>query len=149
MRVPPRPAQELTHDHKARDFSGEVKLHLGHPPDKPSDKPSDKGAVQPPQPGALPPRRTYALVLPWGAPVQLKRLHLEHAAGVTEVPRLYDIPSPPDRVKYTAYGDEVTAGWCAPRSYAQLLAELNGWSVLNLGVAGGMIASEHGTTIGR
>ena len=51
--------------------------------------------------------------------VELKRLHLEHAAGIDALPVLYDMPTPPERVKYIAYGDETTAGWCAAHSYAQ------------------------------
>ena len=151
--------QELTHDHKTRDFSGEVKIHFGHPPDNPGRPPDKQNKEQHaglPSPGPaghlpveLPPRRTYTLLLPWGAPVQLKRLHLEHAAGVEVMPLLYDVPTPAERVKFTAYGDETTAGWCASRSYAQLLGQINDWSVTNLGVAGGRVTSEHGTTIGR
>lgn len=62
--------------------SHQVKIHLGHPPEKPQPpRPSEKAgkeqAVVPtPQSSPrksveLPPRRTYSLVMPWGAPVRI------------------------------------------------------------------------------
>ena len=64
-------------------------------------------------------RREYSLILPWGAPVEFKRLHLEHPAGVERLPALYERPPPPPRPKYVAYGDSGVVGWCAATSHTQ------------------------------
>ena len=57
--------QALTHDHKNRDFQGEVKVIL-----------MDQGAAT-----TTHTTHTYTLTMPWGAPVALRRVHLEHPDG--------------------------------------------------------------------
>lgn len=116
-------------EHKQRDFSGEVQLQL-----------MDQGE----------PRTRwveYTLVLPWGAPVDLKRVRAEHAADEPRLPSVLAQPPPPSRPRYVAYGDASTAGWCAPTGYPHMLAELNGWSAVNLGVVQARVTPGHGASV--
>ena len=143
--------QSITHESKQRDFLGEVKLVL-----------MDQGDA------SVAAAHTYTLVLPWGAPVDLKRVHVEHPTGVSELPRLF--PPIADATaslaavgasaaerrlaaaaarapKYVAYGDAATIGWCAELGYPSLLASLNGWNAVNLGLVGGLVEPAHGSAL--
>lgn len=127
--------QALTHDHKQRDFFGEVKLTL-----------MDQGSVSSTQ------THRYRLTLPWGSPVDLKRIHVEHSPDVTDVPRLASLPAAELRqsaARWVAYGDAATLGWCSEVAYPTLLAERNGWVAVNLGMAGTLVQPEDGEAIGK
>lgn len=74
----------------------------------------------------------YELILPYGDSVDF--------AGV-EVNAEARFETPPDRtaVRYLAYGDSITHGFTASavdKSYAFLVAQKNGWQILNLGLGG-------------
>ena len=104
-------------------------------------------ALDQPQPA----QRTITLRLPWGAPIDLKRILLETVPAERTPPQLLPLPPPPT-VKLAALGDSITAGWCdlsARGAYPRQLAEAHGWEHTNLGVAGAGIVTAHGTAAGR
>lgn len=124
--------QPLTHDHKQRDFLGEIKL-----------------VVMDQAHAAKQATHLYTLTLPWGAPVSLKRIHLEHPSGIDELPSLLEPPGSSHAIpKYVAYGDAATLGWCSSLGYPSAIARLNGWISVNLGVAEARVQPEHGVAIG-
>jgi hypothetical protein len=98
---------------------------------------------------------TFTLTLPWGAPVSLRRIHVEQPTGVDALPIL----TPPlgdessaalaARPKLVAFGDAITMGWCAEQGYPHHLAALNGWRAVNLGLVGATVRAEDGAVIGR
>ena len=91
--------------------------------------------------------RTLTLRLPWGAPVDLKRILLETLPAELTPPQLLQLPPPPT-VRLVAMGDSITAGWCdlsTGGAYPRQLAEAHGWDHTNLGVAGAGIVAAHGT----
>eukprot|EP00965_Chrysotila_dentata_P095210 3147261-Pleurochrysis_carterae.AAC.2 len=95
-------------------------------------------------------RHAYSLHMPWGAVVDLKRVHLETVAGATKRPTVFDGKLlPQSAARYVAYGDSITTGWCAPIGYPHMLGELNGWEAVNLGVVGAGVVPEHADAIGR
>ena len=128
--------QALTHDHKQRDFQGEIKLTLIDQGDSPTYA-----------------EHMYTLTLPWGAPVSLRRVHLEHPTGVDTMPSftspLSDGAAHAHKPKLVAFGDAITMGWCATTGYPQRLAALNGWAALNLGLVGEGVQPSHGAAIGQ
>ena len=95
--------------------------------------------------------RTLTLRLPWGAPVDLKRVLLETLPAELTPPQLLPLPPPPT-VRLVAMGDSITAGWCdlsTGGAYPRQLAEAHGWDHTNLGVAGAGIVAAHGTAAAR
>jgi len=95
--------------------------------------------------------RTLTLRLPWGAPVDLKRVLLETLPAELTPPQLLPLPPPPT-VRLVAMGDSITAGWCdlsTGGAYPRQLAEAHGWDHTNLGVAGAGIVVAHGTAAAR
>ena len=50
---------------------------------------------------------------------------------------------------YVAYGNSITAGWCAGGAgYPPRLAEMNGWEPVDLGLPSVRIEPSHGDVIG-
>lgn len=91
----------------------------------------------------LPQWHDYELVMPWGASVDFLGLDLEGDAGK---PALEALPES-RLLKYVAFGDSITHGWCSrDASYPELLARLNNWEAVNMGIQGlGLFdASENG-----
>ena len=54
--------------------------------------------------------RTVTIHLPWGFPIDLKRIHLESAVGVDVMPKMLPLPEA-SPVTYVALGDSITAGY--------------------------------------
>lgn len=133
--------QTITHEHKQRDFLGEVKLTLMDHDGTDHGHGTGKASAH-----------RYRLTLPWGSPVDLKRIHVEHPPEVEAMPQLLDLPLRTlgaGAPRWVAYGDAATLGWCAQEGYPTLLAERNGWIALNLGLAGAQVQPEYGEAIGR
>ena len=67
---------------------------------------------------------------------------------MTKPAELFAVEQPP-RPAYIAYGNSITAGWCAGGAgYPQRLAEMNGWEPVNLGLPSVRIEPSHGDVIG-
>ena len=67
---------------------------------------------------------------------------------MTKPAELFAVEQPP-RPAYVAYGNSITAGWCAGGAgYPQRLAEMNGWEPVNLGLPSVRIEPSHGDVIG-
>ncbi|MEP6669479.1 MAG: GDSL-type esterase/lipase family protein [Chthoniobacter sp.] len=74
----------------------------------------------------------YELVLPYGDSVDFQGLEVNPDA------RFEAIPARPAK-RYLAYGDSITHGFTASavdKSYAYLVAQKNGWQLVNLGLGG-------------
>ncbi len=128
--------QSINHIDRQRDYQGEVRVVL------------NDGAANATGGGIGPRPRTYTLLLPWGAAVDLKRIHLEHPVGTEARPTVYALPPSAPTPKLVAYGDSSVAGWCAVTGYPHELAALNGWASVNVGIAGARIVPEDGAALG-
>jgi lysophospholipase L1-like esterase len=76
--------------------------------------------------------RTYELILPYGDSVDFRGVEVNAKA------RFEATPLRPT-TRYLAYGDSITHGFTASsvdKSYAFLVAQKNGWQLLNLGLGG-------------
>lgn len=76
--------------------------------------------------------RTFEIVLPYGDAVEFLGVEIEPGAELKK-------PAPERTVRYVAYGDSVTQGFTASsidHTYPYLLAELQGWELINYGLAG-------------
>lgn len=85
------------------------------------------------QPSATP--HVYTLVLPWCAAVSFRGLSLESAADHPAT-QLVELPPAPPRLRYAAWGDSITHGWCGNESYPGQIARMNSWEAVNLGIQG-------------
>jgi len=85
------------------------------------------------QPSATP--HVYKLFLPWCAVVSFRGLTLESAADAPPT-QLMELPPAPPRLRYAAWGDSITHGWCGNESYPGHIARINNWEAVNLGIQG-------------
>ena len=94
--------------------------------------------------------RTIELVLPWGAVVSFRHLELD---GWREEPRAPHgaawgvAPRKGGRVVF--YGDSITQGFCADEPYPEVLARMNNWEAINLGIGGMKTIGRHGKALGQ
>lgn len=74
----------------------------------------------------------YELILPYGDSVDFRGVEVNPEAR-------FDAPSARTATRYLAYGDSITHGFSASavdKSYAFLVAQKNGWQLVNLGLGG-------------
>ena len=77
----------------------------------------------------------YLMVLPWCAAVAFRGITLESEADAPK-PQLEDLlPSPP-RLRYVAWGDSITHGWCGNETYPEQISRLNQWEPFNVAIQG-------------
>jgi len=99
------------------------------------DAPGDRLRVDLPRAPMQDAPREYTLVMPWGAAVQF--LGLELADDRATPPPLLLPAAAGRRVRYVAYGDSITHGFCGgSHSYPEQLARLNGFECVNMGIQG-------------
>jgi lysophospholipase L1-like esterase len=86
---------------------------------------------------------TYEIVLPYGDAVEF--LGLTVAPGAT-----METPPPAPETRYVAYGDSITQGFTASsidHTYPYLIAQEQGWELVNFGLAGRRSNPKDGTYI--
>lgn len=74
----------------------------------------------------------YELILPYGDSVDFQGVEVNAGAR-------FEAPTPRPAIRYLAYGDSITHGFTASavdKSYAYLVAQKNGWQIVNLGQGG-------------
>lgn len=74
----------------------------------------------------------YELILPYGDSVDFQGVEVNAEAR-------FEAPPARPKVRYLAYGDSITHGFTASavdKSYAFLVAQKNGWQLVNLGLGG-------------
>jgi len=74
----------------------------------------------------------YEIILPYGDAVDFQGVEVNTAAK-------FEAPTARIATRYLAYGDSITHGFTASavdKSYAYLVAEKNGWQIINLGLGG-------------
>ena len=85
----------------------------------------------------------YELILPYGDSVDFQGLEINPGAR-------FEAPAPRPAIRYLAYGDSITHGFTASsvdKSYAYLVAQKNGWQVVNLGLGGRISNASDGKVI--
>ena len=77
----------------------------------------------------------YLMVLPWCAAVAFRGITLESEEGAP-TPQLVALPPSPPRLRYVAWGDSITHGWCGNETYPEQIARLNQWEPFNVAIQG-------------
>lgn len=84
---------------------------------------------------ASPEVHEYLMVLPWCAAVALRGITLESEAGAP-APQLVALSPAPPRMRYVAWGDSITHGWCGNETYPEQVSRLNQWEPFNVAIQG-------------
>ncbi len=90
--------------------------------------------------------RSYSVIFPYASWVAFAGLELTGGQ-----PFLLDPPPPRPSFRYVAYGDSITHGFRASSTshgYPTRVADLRGWSVVNMGFFGRKVASADGNAVG-
>ena len=98
---------------------------------------------------SAPEEHEYTAVMPWGAKVDFMGLILS-----SDVSQPTLLAPPARKLRYIAYGDSITQGWCGRSNpYAETIAQIHGFEAVNMGVQGLTAAfgatAGHGTAIGQ
>lgn len=78
-----------------------------------------------------------SVVWPWCTAMDFRGLAIEGDASLP-----IEAHTSPRRLRYVAFGDSITHGWCGSESYPGLLARWNGWDAVNLGLQGLAISGD-------